>query len=100
MMHLDLIVSRDGIHEGYKLMVGHCFDKPINMWEWKTAFLTCLVEGYVVDANSPLPVYFYNYGVGESVGVFYLANIDPTFSSIYTSPFTFVVLSGPSLQRL
>ena len=53
-IHLDLVISGEGIHEAKKLMLGSCINYQVNLWQRKIIFWTRLVKVGKVNTYSPL----------------------------------------------
>jgi len=59
LMHLDLIVSRVGIHEAEEFMTRCCVDHLVYAGWREAVFGTSPVEVREVDADSSLPILLY-----------------------------------------
>jgi hypothetical protein len=63
---LDLIITRETIHEGKSLMAYVVIDNLINERCWKVVFGTCVIEIAKVRADADSALFFVNgYRVGN-----------------------------------
>ena len=59
--HLYLVVSRDGVHKGKKLVPGHGVHKLINPRQKEAILCTGVIQIRKVDAHSPFPICHFNH---------------------------------------
>ena len=59
--HLYLVVSRDGVHKGKKLVPGHGVHKLINPRQREVILCSGVIQIRKVDAHSPFPICRFNH---------------------------------------
>jgi len=56
MVHLNLIVSRESVHEGHPFKPTRVVDHDIRDWKGELIFRTCLIQITKINANSDLRI--------------------------------------------
>ena len=82
--HLYLVISREGVHKGKKLVPGRQVHKLVNLGQREAILRAGVIQIREVDAHSPFPVcLFYHDNVGQP---FRIVDFPDSYQQVTCSP--------------